>query len=183
MRDAEPRQVRGSTGEPTANKRTKRKNLRVVRKIELRVVPELALEETPRLQHSGPLVILSSVFFPSSVRRGGNRPADTQNRETPAGVADLADAPDSKSGGRKAVWVRVPPPVPPITDARLERTRNVISGARSVQAPKRHEVTRISTSHVNVSGDGLGETNGRFSANRVAPVLLCCGRAIAGTTR
>ncbi len=29
-----------------------------------------------------------------------------------AGVAELADAPDSKSGSRKGVWVRVPPPVP-----------------------------------------------------------------------
>jgi hypothetical protein len=29
-----------------------------------------------------------------------------------AGVAELADAPDSKSGGRKAVWVRPPPPAP-----------------------------------------------------------------------
>jgi hypothetical protein len=28
------------------------------------------------------------------------------------GVAELADAPDSKSGGRKAVWVRPPPPGP-----------------------------------------------------------------------
>jgi hypothetical protein len=25
-------------------------------------------------------------------------------------VAELVDAPDSKSGGRKVVWVRVPPP-------------------------------------------------------------------------
>ena len=28
-----------------------------------------------------------------------------------AGVAELADALDSKSSGRKAVWVRAPPPV------------------------------------------------------------------------
>jgi hypothetical protein len=27
-----------------------------------------------------------------------------------AGVAELADAPDSKSGSRKRVWVRFPPP-------------------------------------------------------------------------
>ena len=27
-----------------------------------------------------------------------------------AGVAELADAADSKSAGRKVVWVRVPPP-------------------------------------------------------------------------
>ena len=27
-----------------------------------------------------------------------------------AGVAELADALDSKSSGRKAVWVRAPPP-------------------------------------------------------------------------
>jgi hypothetical protein len=27
-----------------------------------------------------------------------------------AGVAELVDAPDSKSGDRKIVWVRVPPP-------------------------------------------------------------------------
>ena len=29
---------------------------------------------------------------------------------TPAGVAELVDAPDSKSGARKGVWVRAPPP-------------------------------------------------------------------------
>lgn len=29
-----------------------------------------------------------------------------------AGVAELADAPDSKSGSRKGVWVRLPPSVP-----------------------------------------------------------------------
>jgi hypothetical protein len=32
--------------------------------------------------------------------------------ESCPGVAELADAPDSKSGGRKAVWVRPPPPGP-----------------------------------------------------------------------
>src|SRR5271156_1177055 len=32
------------------------------------------------------------------------------------GVAELADAPDSKSGGRKAVWVRPPPPGPCLSD-------------------------------------------------------------------
>ena len=30
--------------------------------------------------------------------------------EWEAGVAELADALDSKSSGRKAVWVRAPPP-------------------------------------------------------------------------
>ena len=29
----------------------------------------------------------------------------------PGGVAESADAPDLKSGGRKVVWVRVPPPL------------------------------------------------------------------------
>ena len=32
-----------------------------------------------------------------------------------AGVAELVDAGDSKSPGRKAVWVRIPPPVPRAT--------------------------------------------------------------------
>jgi hypothetical protein len=31
------------------------------------------------------------------------------------GVAELADAPDSKSGGRKAVWVRPPPSTPTLS--------------------------------------------------------------------
>ena len=31
----------------------------------------------------------------------------------PAGVAELADALDSKSSDRKIVWVRAPPPAPP----------------------------------------------------------------------
>ena len=31
---------------------------------------------------------------------------------TQAGVAELVDAPDSKSGYRKVVWVRFPPPAP-----------------------------------------------------------------------
>ena len=30
---------------------------------------------------------------------------------TTGGVAESADAPDLKSGGRKVVWVRVPPPL------------------------------------------------------------------------
>src|SRR5215217_3691833 len=34
-----------------------------------------------------------------------------------AGVAELVDAPDSKSGGRKVVWVRVPPPAQAIFPA------------------------------------------------------------------
>ena len=33
-------------------------------------------------------------------------------RILPAGVVKLADAPDSKSGDRKVVWVRFPPPAP-----------------------------------------------------------------------
>ena len=38
-----------------------------------------------------------------------------------ADVAELADAPDSKSGGRKAVWVRAPPSVPsPLGDLNIE---------------------------------------------------------------
>jgi hypothetical protein len=36
-----------------------------------------------------------------------------------AGVAELADAPDSKSGGRKAVWVRFPPPAPTLNTTRF----------------------------------------------------------------
>jgi hypothetical protein len=32
-----------------------------------------------------------------------------------AGVAELADALDSKSSGRKAVWVRAPPPADSLT--------------------------------------------------------------------
>ena len=40
-----------------------------------------------------------------------------QRRENPlkssiAGVVELADAPDSKSGGGNSVWVQLPPPAP-----------------------------------------------------------------------
>ena len=35
-----------------------------------------------------------------------------------AGVAELADAPDSKSGSRKRVWVRFPPPASANTKAK-----------------------------------------------------------------
>ena len=42
------------------------------------------------------------------------RPASARFRAviTQAGVAELVDAPDSKSGYRKVVWVRFPPPAP-----------------------------------------------------------------------
>ena len=33
----------------------------------------------------------------------------------PAGVAELAYAADLKSVGRKTLWVRAPPPVPPVS--------------------------------------------------------------------
>ena len=41
----------------------------------------------------------------------------------PAGVAESVDAPDSKSGFRKEVGVRVPPPAPSLlTNARSTRS-------------------------------------------------------------
>ncbi len=50
---------------------------------------------------------LQPVFLASQNARRGE-----QNAYVPdlAGVAELADALDSKSSGRKAVWVRAPPP-------------------------------------------------------------------------
>src|SRR5215211_2892467 len=50
-------------------------------------------------------------------RRAAAAPPRTQmtncytRERTLGGVAELADAPDLKSGGRKVVWVRVPPPL------------------------------------------------------------------------
>src|SRR5215210_2212569 len=50
-------------------------------------------------------------------RRAAAAPPRTQmtncytRERTPGGVAELADAPDLKSGGREVVWVRVPPPL------------------------------------------------------------------------
>jgi predicted aldo/keto reductase-like oxidoreductase len=41
-------------------------------------------------------------------------------------VAELADAPDSKSGGRKAVWVRFPPRAPFVFVARANRAQAII---------------------------------------------------------
>jgi aryl-alcohol dehydrogenase-like predicted oxidoreductase len=41
-------------------------------------------------------------------------------------VAELADAPDSKSGGRKAVWVRFPPRAPFVFVARANRAHVII---------------------------------------------------------
>src|SRR5215210_8697452 len=40
-----------------------------------------------------------------------------------AGVAELVDAPDSKSGGRKVVWVRVPPPAQHKFPAKAAKTQ------------------------------------------------------------
>ena len=50
---------------------------------------------------------LQPVFLASQNARRGE-----QNAYVPdlAGVAEMADALDSKSSGRKAVWVRAPPP-------------------------------------------------------------------------
>jgi aryl-alcohol dehydrogenase-like predicted oxidoreductase len=44
-------------------------------------------------------------------------------------VAELADAPDSKSGGRKAVWVRFPPRAPFVFVARANRAQAIIPSA------------------------------------------------------
>ena len=38
-----------------------------------------------------------------------------------AGVAESADAPDSKSGERKLVWVRLPPPAPRLAPTRTQK--------------------------------------------------------------
>jgi hypothetical protein len=46
-----------------------------------------------------------------------------------ARVAELADAPDSKSGGRKAVWVRFPPRAPLVLSAVCDFSRGRLDGA------------------------------------------------------
>ncbi len=47
---------------------------------------------------------------PAACQRGANSVASDPQA---AGVAELADALDSKSSTRKGVWVRSPPPAPP----------------------------------------------------------------------
>ncbi len=52
-----------------------------------------------------------------------------------AGVAESADALDSKSGTRKGVWVRPPPPAPPTTsayDSTLDLRRQIGAGRRAL---------------------------------------------------
>ena len=56
-----------------------------------------------------------------------------------AGVAELADALDSKSGTRKSVWVRAPPPVESKAATLLYR-----AGARMKTARKRGSMLRSS---------------------------------------
>jgi hypothetical protein len=47
-----------------------------------------------------------------------------------AGVAELADALDSKSSDRKVVWVRAPPPADRLTDILRERINRVPARTR-----------------------------------------------------
>src|SRR5215475_10182304 len=50
----------------------------------------------------------------------------------PAEVAELADAPDSKSGGLRAVWVRFPPSasrsIKPLGSARMAKSVGILTG-------------------------------------------------------
>jgi hypothetical protein len=54
-----------------------------------------------------------------------------------ARVAELADAPDSKSGGRKAVWVRFPPRAP-IFPADFATYHCLLIVARCCHNPQKH---------------------------------------------
>ena|SRR5437016_4993400 len=82
----------------------------------------------PDMPNALPITVMCRVFFLSSSGRSSgcqchsdlrpvflasqNARRGEQNAYLPdlAGVAELADALDSKSSGRKAVWVRAPPP-------------------------------------------------------------------------
>jgi hypothetical protein len=67
---------------------------------------------------------LQPVFWASqNVRRS------EQNAYVPdlAGVAELADALDSKSSGRKAVWVRAPPPASLFAHSVLDFGRSILA--------------------------------------------------------
>jgi hypothetical protein len=48
-----------------------------------------------------------------------------------AGVAELADALDSKSSGRKVVWVRAPPPAIYLLDVRCSMRHSEINLVRT----------------------------------------------------
>src|SRR5580693_6627338 len=94
------------------------------------------------------------------------------------GVAELADAPDSKSGGRKAVWLKPPPPGPLVVPPHrtlpstvpvcfcescrcLERRHAQTPGGPFVCSIFPTNKSSISVSLINlISCDWWGESNG-----------------------
>src|SRR6266540_6980806 len=102
-----------------------------------------ALEPLVTLPPPSPLVGLSSTSCGGSIRGArGICKRDPALQCHRAGVAELADAPDSKSGGPRALWVRFPPPAcalprEPPAAARAARFRARCCASRATRPDRR----------------------------------------------